>query len=196
LYVLEVPSNYSIGTTYNVTAEHKISSIIANTTTLTNFQTTWHDPDVMPNTGISSITTQRSQTSIIESAIKPEATVETTELCTSEPERTTIQQETSMLPACICTCKIVTYIVSGFTLEENVRRLIENTLIDKEVLPLTRIGKHQRMMEECLLLLLVGWGLLVYVFPSFVSCVRTSLMGLKKAKHWGYLKQLRIVKEP
>ena len=73
LYVLEVPSNYSIGTTYNVTAEHKISSIIANTTTLTNFQTTWHDPDVMPNTGISSITTQRSQTSIIESAIKPEA---------------------------------------------------------------------------------------------------------------------------
>ena len=29
-------------------------------------------------------------------AIKPETTVETTEIGTSEPERTTIQQETSM----------------------------------------------------------------------------------------------------
>jgi hypothetical protein len=62
----------------------------------------------------------------------------------------------------------VTHILSGFTLEENVKRLIDNTLIDKKVRPLTRIGKRQRMMEECLILLLVGWGVLVYVFPSFV----------------------------
>ena len=37
-----------------------------------------------------------------------------------------------MLPACVSTCKIVTHILSGFTLEDNVKRLIENTMIDKK----------------------------------------------------------------
>jgi hypothetical protein len=46
----------------------------------------------------SSITTSRSQTTIIVTTIKPETTVETTKIGTSEPEATTIQQETSMLP--------------------------------------------------------------------------------------------------
>ena len=39
-----------------------------------------------------------------------EATVVTTEIDMSQPETTAIHQETSMLPACVCTCKIVTYI--------------------------------------------------------------------------------------
>ena len=86
----------------------------------------------MPNTGILTNPTQRSQTTIIETTIKPEATVETTEIGTSEPETTTIQHETSMLPACVCTCNIATHILSGFTLEENVKYLIENTVIDKK----------------------------------------------------------------
>lgn len=38
--------------------------------------------------------------------IKPETTVVTTEIDRSQPETTTFQQETSMLPACVCTCKI------------------------------------------------------------------------------------------
>ena len=65
---------------------------------------------MVPNTGILTNPTQRSQTTMIETTIKPEATVETTELGTSEPETTTIQHETSMLPACVCTCKIATQI--------------------------------------------------------------------------------------
>ena len=36
------------------------------------------------------------KTYILENSINPETTVETTEIGTSEPERTTIQQETSM----------------------------------------------------------------------------------------------------
>jgi hypothetical protein len=96
VYVLEVAANYSNLSPYNTTNEY------------------------------SSITTQRSQTTIIVTTIKPETTVETTKIGTSEPETTTIQQETSMLPACVCTCKIVTHISFGFTLEENVKRLIEN----------------------------------------------------------------------
>ena len=95
-YALEVAENYSNLTPYNATNEY------------------------------SSITTPRSQTTIIVTTIKPETTVETTKIGTSEPETTTIRQETSMLPACVCTCKIVTYILFGFTLEENVKRLIEN----------------------------------------------------------------------
>ena len=73
-----------------------------------------------------SITTQRSHTTSIVTTIKPETTIETAKTGTSEPETTTIQQETSMLPACVCMCKIVTHISFGFTLEENVKRLIEN----------------------------------------------------------------------
>jgi hypothetical protein len=80
---------------------------------------------VVPNTGILTNATQRSQTTMIETSIKTEETVETTEIGTSEPETTTIQHETSVLPACVCTCKIATHILSGFTLEENVRYLIE-----------------------------------------------------------------------
>ena len=56
--------------------------------------------------------------------IKPETTVVTTEIDRSQPETTTFQQETSMLPACVCTCKILTHILSGYTLEENFKRLI------------------------------------------------------------------------
>ena len=97
-----------------------ISSIIANTPTSSNFQTTSQDSEVVPDIEMSSIATQRSHTTIIETTIKPEATVETTEIGTSEPETTTIQHETSMLFACVCTCKIATHILSGFTLEENV----------------------------------------------------------------------------
>ena len=108
-YVLEVPSNYYIGTTYKSTDDY-ISSIITNTTTSSNFQTTSKDPNVVPNTGISITSTQRSQTTMIETTIKPEATVETTEIGMSKPETTTIQQETSMLPACVCTCIIATHI--------------------------------------------------------------------------------------
>ena len=87
---------------------------------------------MVPITGISKIATQRPQTTIIETPIKPETTVETTEIGTSEPQTTTIQQETLMLPACVCRCKIVTYNLSGFTLDENIKRLIENTVIDKK----------------------------------------------------------------
>jgi len=54
IYVLEVPGNYSNLTTYNTTDEY------------------------------SSITAQRSQTTIIVTTIKPETTVETTEIGTSE----------------------------------------------------------------------------------------------------------------
>ena len=61
-------------------------------------------------------------------------------------------------------------------------------MIDKKVLQLTRIGKYQRLMGECLRVLLIGLGLFVYMFPSFVSCVRTSLMGLKKSKTLGLFK--------
>ena len=64
-YILEVPSNYSIGTTYKATDEY-ISSIITNTPTSSNSQTTSQDPDVVPNTGSSTIARQRSQTPIIE----------------------------------------------------------------------------------------------------------------------------------
>ena len=71
---------------------------------------------------------------MIENTIKPETTVETTEIGTSEPETTTIQQKTSMLPACVCICKILTHILFGFTVEENIKHLIENTLINKKVL--------------------------------------------------------------
>ena len=95
-YVLKVAANYSNLSPYNTTNEY------------------------------SSITTPRSQTTIIVTTIKPETTVETTKIGTSEPETTTIRQETSMLPACVCTCKIVTHISFGFTLEESANRLIEN----------------------------------------------------------------------
>ena len=78
----------------------------------------------------------------------PETTVETTGIGTSEPETTTIQQETSMLPACVCTCKIATHILSGLTLEKNVKHLIENIVVDKK--GTLKIGKYQRMMGECL----------------------------------------------
>ena len=115
----------------------------------------------MPNTGILTNPTQRPQTTMIETTIKPEATVETTERGTSGPETTTIQHETSILPACVCTCKIATHILSGFTLEENVRYLIENTVIDQK--GCLRIGRYQRMMGECIRVLLVGSGLLAYV---------------------------------
>ena len=108
-HVLEVPSNYSIGATYKATDDY-ISSIITNTTTSSNFQTTSKDPNVVPNTGISITSTQRSQTTMIETTIKPEATVETTEIGMSKPETTTIQRETLMLPACVCTCIIATHI--------------------------------------------------------------------------------------
>ena len=87
---------------------------------------------MVPNTGNLTNPTQRSQTTMIETRFQPEATVEKTEIGTSEPETTKIQHETSMLPACVCTCKIATHILSGFTLEENVRYLIENTVIDKQ----------------------------------------------------------------
>ena len=83
-----------------------------------------------PTTGISTIAKQRSQTTTIETASKPETTVEATEIGTSEPESTTIQREASMLPKCVCMCKIVTHNLSGLTVEENVKRLIENTVID------------------------------------------------------------------
>jgi hypothetical protein len=86
-----------------------VSLIIANTPTSSNFQTTSQDPDVVPDAEISTIATQRSHTTIIETTIKPETTVETTEIGTSEPETTTIQQETSMLPTRICACKISTH---------------------------------------------------------------------------------------
>ena len=77
---------------------------MANTTTSSNFQPISEDHDAVPNTGISTTPTPRSQTTIIETTVKPETTVETTEICMSEPETTTIQQETSMLPACVFTC--------------------------------------------------------------------------------------------
>ena len=98
-----VPRNYFIGTTYIATDDY-ISSIIANKTTSSNFQPTSQDRDLVLDTGISTTSTPRSQTTIIETTAKPETTVETTEMCMSEPETTTIQQETSMLPAYVCTC--------------------------------------------------------------------------------------------
>ena len=96
VFFLEVAANYSNLSPYNTTNEYL------------------------------SITTQRSHTTSRVTTIKPETTIETAKTGTSEPETTTIQQETSMLPACVCMCKIVTHISFGFTFEENAKRLIEN----------------------------------------------------------------------
>jgi len=91
----------------------------------------------------------------------------------SQPETTAIQQETSMLPACVCTCKIVTHILSCFTLEENVKRLIENTVINKKgtsAYKNRKISVHDGRVSSGA----IGWiGLFVYVLDLFVSCVRT-----------------------
>jgi len=167
IYVLEVPGNYSNLTTYNTTDEY------------------------------SSITAQRSQTTIIVTTIKPETTVETTEIGTSEPETTTIQQETSMLPACVCTCKIVTHILSGFTLEENVKRLIENTMVDKKG---TSAYKNRKISapDGRVSSRAIGWIGIVCICVPFICIICTDVTNWTKTKqkHGGHLKQLRIVKEP
>jgi hypothetical protein len=63
--------------------------------------------------------------------------------------------------ACVCTCIIATHILSGFTLKENIKHLIENTVISQK--GTLRIGKDQHMMGECIRWLLVGSEFLAYV---------------------------------
>ena len=166
-YVLEVAGNYSNLTPYNTTNEY------------------------------SSITTQRSQTTIIVTTIKRESTVETTKIGTSEQETTTIQQETSMLPACVCTCKIVTHILSGFTLEENVKRLIENIVIDKKG---TSAFKKRKIsaLDGRVSSSAIDWIGIVCICVPFISIMCTDVINWTKTKqnHGGHLKQLRILKEP
>ena len=127
---------------------------------------------------------------------KPEITVETTEIGTSEPETTTIQQETSMLPACVCTCKIVTHILSGFTLEENIKQLIENTMIDKKS---TSAYKNRKISAPDVRVSsrAIGWiGIVCICVPFiFIICTDVTNWTKSKQKHGGHLKKLRIVKE-
>jgi hypothetical protein len=151
----------------------------------------------VPDTEISTIATQRSHTTIIETSIKPGATVETTEIGTSEPETTTIQQETSMLPARVCTCKIGTHNWSRFTLEENAKRLIENTVIDKKgtsVYKTMKTSAHDGRVSSSA----IGWIGIVCICVPFICVMCTDVSNWTKAKqkHGDYLKQVRIVKEP
>ena len=157
-----------------------ISSIIANTTS-SNFQTTSQDLDVVPITGISTITKERSQPTAIETTIKRETTVETTEIGTSEPETTTTQQETSMLPKCVCTCKIVTYNLSRFTLEENIKRLIENTVIDKKG---TSAYKNMKIsaIDGRVSSRAIGWIGIVCICVPFICIICTDVTNWTKTK--------------
>ena len=138
-------------------------------------------PDVVPDTEISTIATQRSHTTIIETTIKPETTVETPEIGTSEPETTTIQQETSMLPARICTCKIGTTNWSGCTLEENVKPLIENTVIDKKGTSAYKNRKtsaHDGRVSSSG----IGWIGIVCICVPFICIMCTDVTNWTKAK--------------
>jgi len=151
----------------------------------------------VPNTGISTLATQRPQTTIIETTFIPETTVETTEIGTSETETTTIQQETSVLPACACTCRIATHILSRFTLEENVKRLITNTVIYKKATSTyknRKISAHDGRVSSSA----IGWIGIVCICVPFmcITCMDVTNWTKTKQRHEGHLKQLRIVKEP
>jgi len=139
---------------------------------------------------------QQSPTTIIENPVKPETTVETTTISTSETETTTFQQETSILAKCVCTCKIVTHNLSGFTLEENIKRLIENTMIDKKgtsAYKNRKISAHDERKSSST----IGWIGIVCICVPFICILCTDVTNWTKTKqkHGSRLKQLRIVKE-
>ena len=154
---------------------------------------------MVPSTEISAITTQRSQTTTIETTIKSETTVtvETKEIGTSEQETTAIQQEASMLPACVCTCKIVTNILSGFTLDENIKRLIENTMIDKKGTSAYK-NRKRSAQDGRVSSNVIGWIGIVCICVPFICIMCTDAINwtTSKQKHGGHLNQLRRVKEP
>ena len=114
----------------------------------------------------------------------------------SEPETTTIQQETSMLPTRICACKIGRHNWSGFTLEKNAKRLIENTVIDKKgtsVYKTMKTSAHDGRVSSSA----IGWIGIVCICVPFICIMRTDVTDWTKTKqkHGDHLKQLHIGKE-
>ena len=101
-----------------------------------------------------------------------------------------------MLPACVCTCKSITHILSGFSLEEDVKRLIEDTVIDKKGTsayknrqPSAHDGKVSSIAIGCI-------GIVCICVPFIcIMCTDLTNWTQTKQKHGGHLKQLRIVKE-
>ena len=102
-----------------------------------------------------------------------------------------------MLPACVCTCKSATHILSGFTLEENVKRLIENTVIDNKD---TSAYKNRKISAQDgrVSSRAIGWIGIVCICVPFMCIIYTDVTNWTKTKqtHGGHLKKLRIVKEP
>ena len=102
-----------------------------------------------------------------------------------------------MFPARVYTCKIGTHNWSGFTLEENAKRLIENTVIDKKgtsVYKTRKTSAHDGRVSSSA----IGWIGIVCICVPFICVMCTDVSNWTKAKqkHGDYLKQVRIVKEP
>jgi hypothetical protein len=95
---------------------------------------------------------------------------------------------------CICTCKIVTHILSGFTLEEDVKRLIETTVIDKKgnsAFKNMNTSAHDGRVS----LIVICWIGIICICVSFICIMCTDVTNWTKIKqkHRGHLKQLRLV---
>ena len=97
---------------------------------------------------------------------------------------------------CICTCKIVTHILSGFTLEEDVKRLIETTVIDKKGTSAFK-NRNTSVHDGRVSLIAICWIGIVCICAPFMCIMCTDVTNRTKIKqkHGGHLKQSRIVKE-
>jgi hypothetical protein len=86
--------------------------------------------------------------------------------------------------------------LSGFTLEEHVKRLIENTLIDKKgtsAYKNKKISAYDGRVSSSA----IGWIGIVCICVSFICIMCTDVTDWTKTKqkHGDHLKQLHIGKE-
>ena len=97
---------------------------------------------------------------------------------------------------CIGTCKLITHILSGFTLEVGVKRLIETTVIDKKgtsAFKYRNTSTHDGRLSP----IAFCWIGIVCLCVPFIGIMWTDATNWTeiKQKHGGHLKQSDIVKE-